>query len=98
MFHDVPKKSRTRRKIEKVIASGIAVFIDLRQRLRHSRVEPRIMKFSTNVVDPLHQPGMQFGIYRAGGELLQIVAYDLLVLFPRVIIAADAQNREVSGK
>src|SRR5689334_8759249 len=39
MFHDVPKKSWTRSKIEKVIALRIAVFINLRERLRHSRVE-----------------------------------------------------------
>src|SRR4051794_22605557 len=95
MVDDVAKKSRAGGKIKKVIALGVALLVDLSQRLPNSGVEFRIMKFSAHIKDPLDHPIAEFGIDLARRKLIKVVAHDLLILFTGVIVAANSDDREV---
>src|SRR6478672_9223524 len=95
MINDVAKESRTGGEIKKVIALGVALLIDLSQGLPNPGVEFRIMEFAAHIKDPLDHPIVEFGIDLAGGEFIQIIAHDLLILFTGVIVAANADDCEI---
>ena len=98
LFDDVTEKSWAGSEIEEIIAMRVALLVDLGQGLPNSSIECRIMKFAAHVENPLDHPITEFGINRAGCKLIEIIAHDLLILLPAVIVAADAQDREVRSE
>ena len=69
--------------------------VDLGKRLSHSSIELRIMKFAAHIENTLDHPIAEFRINLVRGKLIKIVAHDLLILFPGVIVAANADDCEV---
>src|ERR1700761_7062527 len=98
MVNDLSKKSGAGGEIKKVIALGIAFCAYIGQGLCDPGVELRIVKLSTNVINPLQHPVTKFRINRAGGEALQLLSHDFPVLLRGVIVAAYSHDCEVSGK
>src|ERR1700722_1660446 len=96
MVDDIPKKSRTGGEIKEIIALRVAFLVGFSQCLSYPSVESRVLKFAAYIENPLDHPIMKLRINGAGGELVEIVAHDLLILFAAVIVAADADDREVS--
>src|SRR5579859_4637319 len=98
MVNDIAKESWAGCKIEEVIALRVARLVDLGQSLPNLGVEIRIMKFAAYIKNSLDHPIAEFGINRAGGKLIKIIAHDLLILFAGVVVAAHAEDREVRRK
>src|ERR1041385_544070 len=98
MISDFPKKSWAGGKIEKVVALCVEFLVDLGKRLPDSSIELGIVKFAAHIENTLDHPIAKLGINGAGGKLIQIITHDLLVLFTAVIIAANAENREIRRK
>src|SRR5579864_267662 len=95
MVDDVAKERWASGKIKEVIALCIALLVDLSQDFPDSSVKSGIMKFASRIEDPLDHPIAEFRVNRAGGELIKIVAHDLLILLAAVIISANSDDREV---
>ncbi len=95
MINDLTKKCWAGSKIKKVIALRVALLVNVSQYISHFGVELRIMKFAAYIEDSLDHPITKLGIDRAGSELIKFVTHDLLVLLTGVIIAANADDREV---
>src|SRR5260370_23689149 len=98
LLHDGREKSLSDREIEKPVAAGVVLLIDIVDLLRQTLERLGILKVTLDVIDPFGEPGPNCGVDLGGRIFGDFFRESLAKTFRSEIVAGEADDGELLGE
>src|SRR6266852_5234359 len=98
LLHDGREKSWSDREIEKPVASGVVLLIDIVDLLRQTLERLGILKVTLDVIDPFGEPGPNCGVDLGGRIFGDFFRESLAKTFRSEIVAGGAEDDHNAGR
>src|SRR6266852_6211445 len=92
LLHDGREKSWSDREIEKPVASGVVLLIDIVDLLRQTLERLGILKVALDVIDTLGEPGPDCGVDLGGGVFRDFFRESFAKAFRGVVVAGETDD------
>src|SRR5260370_4231373 len=98
LLHDGGEKSRSDREIEKPVASGVVILIDIVDLLRQTLERLGILEVTLDVIDTLGEPGPDCGVDLGGRIFGDFFRKSFAKTLRGEIVAGEADDGELLGE